>query len=225
MNGNRSPARINALAVRRVKRRKRRAPSGRRVVCDSPYAVPFRRPADGKSARQPIENLRSGPFSGVCHFHTGQVTFAAMPIPPLDPNGFLPAGVHDGTLDEIRARFGIFQRSDRRLRLFEKLEAFLAEASGTAVVVSVVVDGSFVTAKLEPNDIDLIVMVSAAHDFGADLPPHQYNVLAQQRVRRRFGFDIVVAKMGSDNLAEAVAFFSQVRQQPGLKKGLVRVIL
>jgi hypothetical protein len=50
-------------------------------------------------------------------------------------------------------------------------------------------------------------------------------VLAQQRVRRRFSFDIVVAKMGTDNLAEAVAFFSQIRQRPGLKKGLVQVIL
>ena len=30
------------------------------------------------------------------------------------------------------------------------------------------------------------------HDFEADLPPASYNVLVQQRVRRRFGFDILL---------------------------------
>lgn len=148
-----------------------------------------------------------------------------MPIPSLDANGFLPVGVHDCTPAEIKARFGFFQGSDRRPRLFEKLEMFLSEAARTGVVVGVVVDGSFVTGKAEPNDIDLIVVVPASHDFGADLPAYQYNVLAQQRVRRRFGFDIVVAKMGTDNLAEAVVFFSQVRQRPGLRKGLLRLTL
>jgi len=148
-----------------------------------------------------------------------------MPIPPLAPNGFLPVGVHECTLDEIRERFGSFQGSDRRPQLWAKLQQFLREAKASGLVEAVLLNGSFVTGEPAPNDIDIIVVVSAAHDFGADLPPHQYNVLAQQRVRRRFGFDIVVAKMGTDNLAEAVAFFSQVRQRPGPKKGLVRVTL
>ena len=148
-----------------------------------------------------------------------------MPIPPLDPDGFLPVGVHECTLDEIKEDFGSFQGSDRRPRLWEKLQQFLREAKASGLVEAVLLNGSFVTDEPAPNDIDIIVVVSAAHDFGADLPPHQYNVLAQQRVRRRFGFDIVVAKMGTDNLAEAVAFFSQVRQRPGLKKGLLRVAL
>jgi hypothetical protein len=199
------------------------------VRSDTPYHFErggkLRRAAECKSAIQQIESLRYAQGCRACRFHADRIAFAAMPIPPLAPNGFLPVGVHECTLDEIKARFGVFQHSDRRTQLFARLEAFLAEAGASGLVVGVVVDGSFVTAAPEPNDIDIIVVVSAAHDFGADLPPHQYNVLAQQRVRRRFGFDIVVAKMGTDNLAEAVAFFSQVRQRPGLKKGLVRVIL
>ena len=70
-----------------------------------------------------------------------------------------------------------------------------------------------------------MVVVRASHDFAADLPPGQYNVLVQRRVRRRFGCDIVVAKNGSDNLAQAVVFFQQVWQRPELKKGLVRLTL
>jgi len=67
------------------------------------------------------------------------------------------------------------------------------------------------------------VVVFATHDFGADLPPQQYKVLAQQRVRRRYGCDIVVVRNGTDDLTQAVEFFMQVRQQPGRKKGLLRL--
>ena len=151
--------------------------------------------------------------------------FAAMPIPSLEPAGLLPPGIYDCTLEEIEMRFAIFQSSDRRPQLWEKFQAFCREAKASGVIEALLLDGSFVTAKPAPNDIDLVVVVSAAHDFAVDLPPNQYNILAQQRVRRRFGLDIVVAKNGTDNLAQAVAFFMQVRQQPGMKKGLLRVTL
>jgi hypothetical protein len=43
------------------------------------------------------------------------------------------------------------------------------------------------------------------------------------RVRRRFGLDIVVVKDGSENLELAIAFFQQVKQRPGVKKGILRI--
>ena len=87
------------------------------------------------------------------------------------------------------------------------------------------VDGSFVTAEPVPNDIDLLLVVTAHHTFSVDMPPMHYNVLSQRRVRRRFGFDIVVATNNHETLEQAVAFFQQVRQQPGAKKGLLRIRL
>jgi hypothetical protein len=63
------------------------------------------------------------------------------------------------------------------------------------------------------------------HDFSSDLPPGQYNVLAQKRVRKRFGLDIVVVKNGSENLDWAIAFFQQIKQRPGFKKGVLRIRL
>ena len=86
-------------------------------------------------------------------------------------------------------------------------------------------NGSFVTVENEPNDIDLVVVVSSRHDFSADLTPAHYSLLAQRRVRRRFGFDIVVVKNGSENLELAVAFFQQVKQRPSVKKGILRIRL
>ncbi len=137
----------------------------------------------------------------------------------------LPEGIHDCTLAEARARFGGFQGSDRRPNLWSRFVEFHDEAKASGIVDEVVLDGSFVTAKPAPNDIDLIVAVIATHDFAADLPPHQYNVLAEKRVQRRFGFDIVVVRNGTENLDEAVQFFSQVRHQPGRRKGLRRLKL
>jgi hypothetical protein len=121
-----------------------------------------------------------------------------MPIPPLDPDGLLPVGVHDCTLAEIKQCFGAFQRSDRRPQLFGKLESFLGEARNSGLIVSVIVDGSFVTAKSEPNDVDLILILAASHEFAGELNPVAYNVLSKQRVRRRYGFDLLVAREGYD---------------------------
>jgi len=148
-----------------------------------------------------------------------------MPIPPLDEHGFLLVGTHDCTLAEIKARFGTFQRSDRRLRLFARLEAFLAEAAASRLVVGIVVDGSFVTAKPEPNDIDLIVVVAASHDLRADLGPVAYNVVSKKRVQKRFGFDIVAVREQSLEFEDAVGFFEQVRGVASQRKGLLRIRL
>lgn len=89
----------------------------------------------------------------------------------------------------------------------------------------VLLDGSFVTSQPDPNDIDLVLVLPASHDFLADLPAAQYDILAQKRVRKRFGFDILVVKNGSESLEQAVTFFQQVRQRPGVRKGLLEILL
>src|SRR5262245_4370530 len=99
-----------------------------------------------------------------------------MAIPDLDADGFLPAGVHDCSVDEIKDRFAQFQGSDRRFRLFEKLESFMNDARATGFVAELIVDGSFVTAKPAPSDVDLVVVLAANHDLSCDLRPLEYNV-------------------------------------------------
>ncbi len=118
-----------------------------------------------------------------------------------------------------------FKCSDRRPLLWTRFMEFAREAEACGLVDAVLVDGSFVTTEASPNDIDLVLVVAANHDFSTGLPPAQYNLLAQQRVRKRFGFDIVVVKNDSENLELAVGFFQQVKQRPGLKKGILRIKL
>src|SRR6267142_5454204 len=147
-----------------------------------------------------------------------------MPIPVLDQDGLLPAGVPDCTLSEIRSRFGSFQKSDRRPRLFARLETFVAEAIAAGLIRVLIVDGSFVTEIPSPNDIDLIVVVESQHDFSADISPKAYNILSKNSVRRRFGFDLLVARENSVEYNDWVEFFQQVRLEPGRRKGILRLL-
>jgi hypothetical protein len=148
-----------------------------------------------------------------------------MPIPALNQEGLLPAGIHDCTLDELKAGFGRFQGNDQRPRLFGRLEAFIVEARAVGLVRSVIVDGSFVTSKTGPNDIDLILVVAAGHDFTMELSPSEYAVLSKRRVHRRHGFDILVAREDSDEFLRYVRFFQQIRFEPGRSKGILRLKL
>ncbi len=148
-----------------------------------------------------------------------------MAIPVFAAEGLLPPGVHDCMVAELKARFGTFQSSDRRPRLFDRLEAFIIAAQASGIVRRLVVDGSFVTAKAAPNDIDLIVVVAADHDLRADLPPPAYNVVSKKRVQKGFGFDIVAVREATTELEDAIGFFQQVRGRPGLFKGILNIRL
>jgi hypothetical protein len=82
-----------------------------------------------------------------------------MPIPALNTDGFLPVGTFDCTLQEIRECFGKFQGSDHRLRLFTRLQELFEGMQRSGLFEALLVDGSFVTAKPAPHDIDPVAVL------------------------------------------------------------------
>jgi Family of unknown function (DUF6932) len=76
-------------------------------------------------------------------------------IPAFNDDGYLPAGVHPATLDEIAARFGL-EPELRRVQM-ESLR-WLVDLAKRVGVQRVIVNGSFVTDKWEPNDIDCVLL-------------------------------------------------------------------
>ena len=146
-------------------------------------------------------------------------------IPPFNESGCLPEGIYDCTIDEAAERFAGFQRSSQRPHLWDRFIEFMREADACKLVDAVLVDGSFVTTKADPNDIDLMLVVPANHDFSADFQPSEYNVLSKRRVNRRFGFDVLVARADSEEYRRYVGFFQQVRLEPGRKRGILRIQL
>lgn len=81
-----------------------------------------------------------------------------MPLPPFDRRGDLPEGVHRASLDEVLARFG--QGTPQRLRVTTILTHIYELARRTGKLERFVVFGSYVTTKPEPNDVDIILVMS-----------------------------------------------------------------
>src|SRR5262249_33697958 len=77
-------------------------------------------------------------------------------IPPFRDDGYLPEGVYVATLPEVMFRFGTSSPRRRRLALRLKRWVELVAAVGCSRLL---VDGSFVTFKAEPNDIDAVVLL------------------------------------------------------------------
>jgi hypothetical protein len=77
-------------------------------------------------------------------------------IPPFNDDGYLPPGIHPATLEEVAERFG--SESELRRAQMESLR-WLVDLAWRAGVLRIVVNGSFATDKLEPNDVDCALLI------------------------------------------------------------------
>lgn len=81
-------------------------------------------------------------------------------LPEFDIEGDLPPGIHGADLDEFEQRFSRFAVSDRRINLFTMFQQLVAIARSSGIVDRLVIGGSFVTSKPEPNDLDVMIVIS-----------------------------------------------------------------
>jgi predicted nucleotidyltransferase len=146
-------------------------------------------------------------------------------------DGVLPAGLHLCTLEEVKEAFGQFRRSDRRPQLTERLARYIQDARNSGIVSAIVIDGSYVTAKKEPGDIDLIVALRPELDLTTEMRPLEYNIQSRSMVRKLYGFDVLPAVDGSKTYQRFLDFFSRVElNDPDQKtiwehKGMLRIEL
>ena len=77
-------------------------------------------------------------------------------VPEFNNDGYLPQGIHRATVEEIQSRFG--RGSELRRVQMDSLK-WLIDLAWRAGVRRVVVNGSFVTDKLEPNDVDCVLLI------------------------------------------------------------------
>jgi Family of unknown function (DUF6932) len=83
-------------------------------------------------------------------------------LPDFTESGDLPIGVHTATLSETLIRFG--DGPARRRVMALRLERIYRLAQATENLLRFVVYGSFVTAKAEPNDVDIFMVMSDTFD-------------------------------------------------------------
>jgi len=68
----------------------------------------------------------------------------------------------------------------------------------TRMFVAIVINGSFMMAIPEPNDIDLILILPSDHDWNRDVRPDEYILLIRRRLWQRFGFDVFLVVDGTE---------------------------
>jgi uncharacterized protein DUF6932 len=88
-----------------------------------------------------------------------------MALPAFNEDGDLPPGVHLATLSEVLERFG--QGSLQRRAVADRLKRLYQLAASTGQLARFAVFGSFVTAKEEPNDVDVILLMEDTFDLAA----------------------------------------------------------
>ncbi len=80
----------------------------------------------------------------------------------FDSIGYLPAGIHDFTVEEVRGNFvDAFPHSSTRDQIFA---GFVQHRAALAVLLGgfeQVLDGSFVTTKNDPGDVDCVIIADA----------------------------------------------------------------
>jgi hypothetical protein len=141
-------------------------------------------------------------------------------IPPFRPDGYLPEGVYVCSEAEVIFRFGSSSR--RRRRLVLRLRRWL-ELSRQIGAHRLLVDGSFVTAKAEPHDIDSVIFLP--EDFTQQLEREFAPALELEEMLLTRRPEELFAAEDETDWQEWVAFFSQTREPDRRRKGLVEIQL
>jgi hypothetical protein len=149
-----------------------------------------------------------------------------MAIPAWNEYGILPEGVHDCQIEEMGERLGF---SPHRLHLVAGLNNALGWMAGLPPIQSLIVDGSFVTDKDAPRDIDVVAIISNLSE------QHQREWISawmpeKDRLKRELAIDLYPTVHGQGN--DFSAFFQYLRPQEaldrgaplGVKKGVLRIV-
>ena len=76
-------------------------------------------------------------------------------LPPLDDTGSLPPGIHPAPLSEVDERFG---RGSEIRRVQMESVRWMVDLAVHAGAERVILNGSFVTDIIEPNDVDCVLL-------------------------------------------------------------------
>ena len=142
------------------------------------------------------------------------------PIPPIGADGYLPEGVHVCSEDDVISRCGSSSRHRRRLALRLRRWIELGRQVGAKRLL---VDGSFVTAKEEPQDLDTVLLLP--QDFTQQLEQEHPPALELEEMLLTRRPEEIFAAEDETDWEEWVAFFSLTRELDGRRKGLVEIPL
>ncbi len=142
-------------------------------------------------------------------------------IPAFNEEGDLPPGVHRATLADVLERFG--QGSTQRRAVADRLSRIFELVNSTGQLARFVVFGSFITAKAEPNDVDIVLLMEDLFDL-ASVTGEAALVFKHMEADAHFGASIFWCKRSRAIGGEqAMIEYWQTRRGGG-QRGIVEII-
>jgi Family of unknown function (DUF6932) len=142
-------------------------------------------------------------------------------LPPFHAGGDLPPGVYRATLPEVLERFG--RGSIQRCAVADRLKRVYQLAASTSHLARFVVFGSFVTAKAEPNVVDIVLLMEDTFDL-ASVTGEAALVFQHTEAQARFGASVFwTRRAGALGGEQAMIEYWQARREGG-QRGIVEIV-
>ena len=135
-------------------------------------------------------------------------------------NGLLPAGIHEGSWNEFKRKFG---GTPYRRKLLSGLEA-AARNLKSAGCKRIFVNGSFVTSKQQPNDFDALWDIDGVDPEKLDPVLLDFSERRAAQKGKYFG-EFFPAQMVETGTGRLFLDFFQIDQETGILKGIVEINL
>jgi hypothetical protein len=132
-------------------------------------------------------------------------------IPAFNEYGYLPPGVYPATRAEIEARFG--QESELRRVQMESIR-WLVDLAVRAGIRRIVLNGSFITDIMEPNDVDCVLLI------GRGIPTD-----SAAEAELNDGLPFLELKLLGDKAFDEYLTLTFGTDRLGIPKGTIEVIL
>lgn len=142
-----------------------------------------------------------------------------MAIPEFT-NKYLPPGIYDCSFKELTVAFGT---NDRRKYLLDNLNKYLTKVRNLGISGWIIVNGSFVTSKEKPRDIDVVLVLDSEYNFPPPLTVEEYKIFSQEHNKQEYELHVFVGIENDESSEHWIGVFSGVREGPDIRKGLLRV--
>lgn len=137
-----------------------------------------------------------------------------MPVPEFTEHGVLPAGVHTCSFPEAEL---VLSSNLRRSEIWQGLLEFLQWSAGLPSPTALLLDGSYVTDKADPSDLDVVVDVTTCSEDGQSAWFQAFGA-KHVFVKESFFVDFYPFVVGAGS--DFSVFFQYVRVEDALRRGI-----
>jgi hypothetical protein len=192
-------------------------------------------PEDGREtlrvlSKRHFDPLSGGPMEELPQERPSGDTWMPAPLPPFNEAGFLPEGVHEATLDAVKS---VLVTSVKRAKMWGQLIEFLSWPISTGSFSHAYIGGGFISQKLEPQDIDLILHVRYPFSDKAFMAMEPFFAVGLDTILESYSVHLHFWVDGFPGDCDFRSFFQYVHQHEarrlglsaGARKGLIKLEL